>query len=844
MKRLTSSSVTLLIFFLFFTISCNLFDKNNDEPESNLNKNIETGTSTEIASSSIATTGGSIKISNPETPVNGMEINIPANSFSSGQTVKVSYSEIKSHQFGQYFNPISPMITVSCDGGYSNDLMSITIPVSIPEGHIPLGFFLDETTGKLEGIPFKSITANSITLLTRHFLSGNRLKSGNISLKSASEETNKGANIIISSISESVLNLQPVIASGFKPGTDDWEFVNYGSYTATGGHCAGQNMTAMWYYFEKKPSEGNLFNRFSDNPKLWQDNARGYRFCSVIHNDLVWDGLVSGLFDKYIDKNQEMDKLKLLTIAGTMLVTGEPQGIGIYVQNGVNTDGTPSYGGHDLICYQVSVSGGKLYISDPNTPGAAQTIDFASNKFKPYVAKLNGNAPATPFPFVTYYAKTAYIDWDKIGKRYAQLLDNTIGTIAPNIFPAYTIWVKDKIKDYELTDGITVTKDTLRTYVECPAAVSFVTVNGKRIISSEVYDINGIIKSKQDVPGVINWSLSTGLYVKLTPGLNKLGYAVTGWNSKSLYDNSTERIPLFIDFKWINVNYSPNLTITTTESNEAPVKAEGVKNMKYTFVAKSGGTAAKNAKAKFEWSFGDGGSATTVNNDSTIAHTFTQDGSFAVKCILYNDATKITEGTATAKINSACPASVTYMSKTYNTVVIGDQCWLKENLDVGTMKLDTQKQTNNGSFEKYCMENKPENCTIYGGLYQWNEAMQYATTERAQGICPSGWHIPTYIEFQTLNTTVNRDGNALKAIGQGVGYGGPGTNKSGFSALFAGIYLGPGSFGNFQSGAFFWSSTMQSTTGSSVWYLNRNDAVIMFDKLAKTDGFSIRCIKN
>jgi hypothetical protein len=235
--------------------------------------------------------------------------------------------------------------------------MSITIPVKIPAGHIPLGFYLDESTGKLEGIPFKSITANSITLLTRHFLNANKLKSAEIKEKSLS---GAGANIMISSISESVLNGQPIIASGFKPGVDDWEFVNYGSYIAPGGHCAGQNMTAMWYFFEKKSTEGSLFNKFSDNPKLWQDNARGYRFCSVLHNDLNWDGTVATLFDKYIDKNQELDKLKLLTIAGTMLVTGEPQGVGIYFQNGTKTDGTPTYAGHDLICYKVSVGGGKL----------------------------------------------------------------------------------------------------------------------------------------------------------------------------------------------------------------------------------------------------------------------------------------------------------------------------------------------------------------------------------------------------------------------------------------------------------------------------------------------------
>ena len=112
-------------------------------------------------------------------------------------------------------------------------------------------------------------------------------------------------------------------------------------------------------------------------------------------------------------------------------------------------------------------------------------------------------------------------------------------------------------------------------------------------------------------------------------------------------------------------------------------------------------------------------------------------------------------------------SKVSYGGKNYNTVLIGAQCWLKENLDIGTMIISSQNSTDNSIIEKYCYGNNPANCTTYGGLYQWNEAMQYGTTSMAQGICPTGWHIPTYEEFQTLIVAVNYDGNSLKEIGQG-----------------------------------------------------------------------------
>lgn len=103
-------------------------------------------------------------------------------------------------------------------------------------------------------------------------------------------------------------------------------------------------------------------------------------------------------------------------------------------------------------------------------------------------------------------------------------------------------------------------------------------------------------------------------------------------------------------------------------------------------------------------------------------------------------------------IERFCPGTPTieYESKIYNTVQIGDQCWLKENLDVGTMIQSTaggQLQTNNGIIEKYCYNNEEIYCNTYGGLYEWNETMKYSAQDGARGICPIGWHIPTEPDY-------------------------------------------------------------------------------------------------
>jgi len=192
--------------------------------------------------------------------------------------------------------------------------------------------------------------------------------------------------------------------------------------------------------------------------------------------------------------------------------------------------------------------------------------------------------------------------------------------------------------------------------------------------------------------------------------------------------------------------------------------------------------------------------------------------------------------------------TVKYAEKTYHTVQIGDQCWLKENLDAGTM-IKSEKaednQADNKIIEKYCYNNDPANCETYGGLYQWNEAMQYITdTVRnvgVQGICPAGWHIPTYSEFEALMEAVGRSGDALKAVAQETG-----KKTSGFSALNAGER--DGQDGKFRKLEGKWRETgFWSTLGgdlSTALIITGTYDNIKRSSYNKATGFSVRCIKD
>ena len=101
------------------------------------------------------------------------------------------------------------------------------------------------------------------------------------------------------------------------------------------------------------------------------------------------------------------------------------------------------------------------------------------------------------------------------------------------------------------------------------------------------------------------------------------------------------------------------------------------------------------------------------------------------------------------------PATVDYGGITYHILQIGTKCWMKENMNIGTKVLGNTDQTNNSVIEKYCYNDDEANCTAYGGLYQWNEAMQYVVTDGAKGICPTGWHVARKTEWDALTTLAN-----------------------------------------------------------------------------------------
>jgi len=215
-------------------------------------------------------------------------------------------------------------------------------------------------------------------------------------------------------------------------------------------------------------------------------------------------------------------------------------------------------------------------------------------------------------------------------------------------------------------------------------------------------------------------------------------------------------------------------------------------------------------------------------------------------------------------------------SNIYPTVQIGDQCWMAKNIAYlpsvvgpGTVSITTPYYYVYGYDGTDVAQAKATtNYTTYGVLYNWPAALT---------ACPTGWHLPTDIEWNNLEKYVvsyinspnpqypcsisemyfrrcadnsGTDdggtygaGKSLKKVGQGTGVG-AGDDLVGFSALLAGYRLTDGSFNGIGSATYFWSSS--ASGDSNAWHrtLGTSYSTVYRSYRNRALGFSVRCLRD
>ena len=189
--------------------------------------------------------------------------------------------------------------------------------------------------------------------------------------------------------------------------------------------------------------------------------------------------------------------------------------------------------------------------------------------------------------------------------------------------------------------------------------------------------------------------------------------------------------------------------------------------------------------------------------------------------------------------------------KAYATVLIGSQCWMKENLNFGERIDDTIGQSNNATFEKYCYNNDTLNCDLYGGLYQRDEAMSHSTDEGVQGVCPKNWHLPSDNEWKQMEIFLGMDSASADTSGfRGTDQGAQliSGGLSGFNALYGGVYHGLNEeFEGMGNYALFWTSTLVTPYGVRRGLYDFDTGV--YRGISNVEeglfyGYNVRCVKD
>lgn len=208
------------------------------------------------------------------------------------------------------------------------------------------------------------------------------------------------------------------------------------------------------------------------------------------------------------------------------------------------------------------------------------------------------------------------------------------------------------------------------------------------------------------------------------------------------------------------------------------------------------------------------------------------------------------------------------------------KCWLKENMNIGTRinsctagpcgtnclstctarGTTVNDQTNNGIIEKYCYADNESKCDTNGGLYQWAEAMQYKNgcsntntiqpTHPTQGICPTGWHIPSDSEWHNLEQTLTSPGNSCDAnrndaydcfpAGARLKVGG----SSGFELKITGWRIFDGRINNEGGWGWYLCGTDAGGTAAPTRIFYASSDGISRRNESKLIGAAVRCIKD
>ena len=199
--------------------------------------------------------------------------------------------------------------------------------------------------------------------------------------------------------------------------------------------------------------------------------------------------------------------------------------------------------------------------------------------------------------------------------------------------------------------------------------------------------------------------------------------------------------------------------------------------------------------------------------------------------------------------------------KVYRTVKIGEQTWMAENLNFDPGQGGSGEDKYDWSW---CYNDEPANCDVTGRFYTWAAAIDSVKlandadnplecgydkfcnlTGTVQGICPTGWHLPSRTEWDVLFTAVGGQSSAGKVLKSQTGWHkNKGTDAFGFAVLPTGLGAPKDTFDYVGWLAYFWSSTESDRSRACSVSMDYYYADAGLGNITKYFGYSVRCVKD
>ncbi|MFH0816922.1 MAG: hypothetical protein V1934_08940 [Methanobacteriota archaeon] len=323
------------------------------EPGSNI---LTPGTFTSAVSQAIGAAGGSLSVASAANPLNGFRLDIPSGATNEAISYAVRYADINQVSgLPDGTKIVSKMIQIEATGSQLwNKFHVLDTPALVTMPYDPalvtnennVRFYrYDALTQSLSATGFinQDLTANTISFAISTF--------SNFTAIEAVMDYFEGQNISVG------------YDTGFRPESDGFFIPNQGSYLTAGGNCLGMSAFAKWYYRWQKPVSGaDLYDKYREGDQSeWRDDATAIQLASRASLDATWK-----LNIPEMTRINSPSRTAGISLIHGMIVSGEPQVIGLYLQY---RNGTWNPGSHAILAYKYSNGAFDTY--DPNDPGSA-----------------------------------------------------------------------------------------------------------------------------------------------------------------------------------------------------------------------------------------------------------------------------------------------------------------------------------------------------------------------------------------------------------------------------------------------------------------------------------------